>query len=186
VFKSGAEFERIFVREESGKARKYGSSFSRREVNIGDSNFERQVDIGVEGVLERDGLWALRQVDARRDKSGEEGDRLTDGGGVDGPGDVTEPCGRTEGAEFSPGNEWRASSWGEDGWMSLSGEVRVSMTTGLRRDSGAESPCRIDERDGEAAGAGGIQIYVTRRQLSSASPGNNNECRTSGGGRIAD
>jgi hypothetical protein len=60
VFKSGAEFERIFDLDASGKARKYGSSFSRRDVNTGDASFD------------------LREGEERGDRSGD-GLRRTEG-----------------------------------------------------------------------------------------------------------
>lgn len=64
MFKSGAEFERILDLDESGKARKYGSSFSRRDVNKGDASFD------------------LREGEERGDRSGDglrrmEGERRT-------------------------------------------------------------------------------------------------------------
>ena len=59
MFKSGAEFERIFDLEASGKARKYGSSFSRRDVNTGDASFDlregEERDRSGDGLRRRDG-----------------------------------------------------------------------------------------------------------------------------------
>lgn len=69
MFKSGAELERIFDRDELGKARKYGSSFSRREAKTGDANFDRRMDFWEESgedVPERSGL-ELRRAELRRD-----------------------------------------------------------------------------------------------------------------------
>ena len=65
MFKSGAEFDRIFDREASGTARKYGSSFSRRDVNTGDASFDlRDTDETCrEEERSRDGL---RRTDCER------------------------------------------------------------------------------------------------------------------------
>jgi hypothetical protein len=128
-------------------------------VKTGDSNFERRVDMGETGVFARDRLWELTREDARRDNIGEEGDRLIEGGGAEGPGEVMNPCGGAEGAEESfLVNEWRASSWGSGDRciMSLSeGGESESMTTGLKRDSRPESPCGIDELKTPRRGGGG-------------------------------
>ena len=70
MLKSGAELERIFDRDESGKVRKYGSSFSRREVKTGDANFGRRMDLWGESwddEAERSGLEP-RRVERRRER----------------------------------------------------------------------------------------------------------------------
>jgi hypothetical protein len=68
VFKSGAEFERILDLDESGKARKYGSSFSRRDVNTGDVSFDLRCEGEERGDRSGDGL---RRTDGER-RTGEE------------------------------------------------------------------------------------------------------------------
>ena len=118
-------------------------------------------------MADRDGLWELSREDARRERRGEEGDRLMDGAGPEGIGDGRR-CGRAEGEESFLANEWRASSWdGEDRWMvPLSWEGgRESMTTGLRRDRRPESPCGIDglQAPSKAVGAVGGSSEISYR-----------------------
>ena len=68
MFKSGAEFESILDLDASGKARKYGSSFSRRDVNTGDVSFDLLCEGEERGDLSGDGL---RRTDGER-RTGEE------------------------------------------------------------------------------------------------------------------
>jgi hypothetical protein len=66
VLRSGAELDRIFEREESGRARKYGSSFSRSEVKTGEASLERRGDCCAEVGGEDASGEGVRRMDGRR------------------------------------------------------------------------------------------------------------------------
>jgi hypothetical protein len=109
VFKSGAELDRIFDLDESGKARKYGSSFSRRDVNTGDASFDRRDGEESCRLGDRSGDELTRMVDGERRTGDEEGESLdiSSGGGY--PNDDDDDDGDKPGIS-SLDNEGRVSS----------------------------------------------------------------------------